>query len=67
MKSWFFKMIKIARHQWLTPIILATLRRQKSGRSSFKVSPGKELASPYVKKTHHKKKKVGVLVEWFMV
>jgi hypothetical protein len=42
--------------QWLTPII----RRQRSGGSRFKVSPGKQFLGPYLEKTQHKKG----LVEW---
>jgi hypothetical protein len=34
------KVLLEARHQWLTPVILA-LRRQRSGGSWFKASPGK--------------------------
>jgi hypothetical protein len=45
----------LARHQWLTPAILAT-QEQKSGGSQFKSSLGKYFKRPYLekkKKTSH--------------
>jgi hypothetical protein len=54
--------LKIARHQWLMPVILV-LRRQRSGGLQFKVSQGKYFVRPYLEKNHHTK---GV-VEWLKV
>jgi hypothetical protein len=39
----------MARHWWLMPVI-QQLRRQRSGGSWFKASPGKQFARPYLKK-----------------
>jgi hypothetical protein len=42
-----------ARHQWLTPIILATPEAE-IGSSQFKVSLGKEFLRPYLKNPSQK-------------
>jgi hypothetical protein len=48
-----------ARHQWLTPVILAT-QEARLGGSWFKASPGKQFMRLYLENTQHKKE----LVEW---
>jgi hypothetical protein len=47
----------LAGRQWLQPVIL---RRQRSGGSQFKASPGKQITRPYLEKAHHKNRAGGV-------
>jgi hypothetical protein len=51
--------LRLARHQWLTPVILVT-QVAEIRRIMVKASLGKEFSRPYLKKTHHKNRAGGV-------
>jgi hypothetical protein len=47
-------MLILARHWWLTPVILAT-QEAEIRRITLEATPGKEFTRPYLKKILHKK------------
>jgi hypothetical protein len=50
----------LARHWWLTPVILA-IQEAEIRRMGFEASSGKQFTRPYLEKTHHKKRAGGVV------
>jgi hypothetical protein len=50
-----FKKPNSARCQWLTPVILATQKAEIRRIMVQSQPPGKQLARPYLKNTHHNK------------
>jgi hypothetical protein len=48
------KIGKVARHQWLTPVIVAA-QEAESRRIAVQTQPRQMVAGPYLVKTYHKK------------
>jgi hypothetical protein len=56
------KKFRIVRHQWLTPVILAT-QKTKTRRITVQSQLGEIICETLSRQTHHKKE----LVEWLTV